>query len=113
MNTKNSKLPNIVAILVLTVLTSLMWISFSVYRALTTKPAPVVPQAVTQPLTPTLDTTTINKVESSLFLDSSQIPQNVVTTASSIPAATKGPIATLAPSPTASSEATPTPTATP
>ena len=110
MNTKDSKLPSVVLILILTVATSLMWISFNVYRALTSKPAPNVPQAVSQPLTPTLDTDTLEKVNSSLFLDTSQIPQDVATQVSTpAPAATFVPEITPIASPTASSEATPTP----
>lgn len=109
MNTKNSKLPNLVSILILTVLTALMWISFSVYRAITTKPAPNVPQAVSLPLTPTLDTTTLNKVQSSLFLDSSQIPQNVAN-GTPAPSATTLPTSTPVASPVATPEVTPSPT---
>ncbi len=111
MNTKNSRLPNLVSILILTVLTALMWISFSVYRAITTKPAPVVPPVVSQPLTPTLDTATMSKVQSSIFLDNSQIPQTVANfTSTAIPAATALPKASPTPSPVATSAATPIPT---
>lgn len=85
---KKSRLPNLVSILILTVLTSLMWISFSVYRAVTSKPAPNVPQVISEPLTPTLDTETINKIESNLYLGSDQIPQSAVT---NIPIASPSP----------------------
>ena len=85
---KKSRLPNLVSILILTVLTSLMWISFSVYRAVTSKPAPNVPQVISEPLTPTLDTDTIDKIESSLYVGSDQIPQSIVTQTSPTPVPT-------------------------
>lgn len=92
-----------------------MWISFSVYRALTSKPTPNVQQTISQPLTPTLDTATLQQVSSSLFLDSSQIPQIVATQASTAPVASTIPQATPITTPVSSPSATtiPTPTATP
>ncbi len=76
---KKTKLPNLISILILTVITVLMWISFSVYRAVTSQPTPSVPKTISEPLTPTLDAQTITQIESRLFLDSAQIPDNVVT----------------------------------
>lgn len=63
---KNLKLPNLISILILTLLTAIVWISLSIYRAFTIKPAPVVPQEVSEPLTPTLDTDTINQIKGKL-----------------------------------------------
>ena len=106
---QKTKLPNIISILILTVITSLMWISFSVYRAVTSQPPPNVPKAISEPLTPSLDTDTITKIQSRLLLDSPQIPQNVITqTTTSIFAPTNTPI----PTPEASVAATPVPSPT-
>lgn len=113
---KQAKLPNLVSILILTLLTITMWISLSIYRAVTSKPAPVVPQAVSEPLTPSLDVDSINKIESRLFLDDSQIPDNVVTIVAPTekPAPTTAPVSTpiaspqeITPAPSASPSATP------
>lgn len=101
---KKNRLPSLITILVLTLLTSIIWVSFSVYRAITAKPPESVPSVVSNPLTPTLDTPEINKIESSIFLDNSQIPQNLVT-ASTPPAATPTPAPII--TPVASPSATP------
>ncbi len=90
-----------------------MWISLNIYRALTTKPAPVVTQVVSEPLTPTLDTATITKIESSLFLGKDQIPQNVVTGANTVIIPPTLPTSTPIPSPEATASSEPVPTATP
>ena len=103
---KKDKLPSLITILVLTLLTSILWVSFSVYRAITTKPAESVPSAVSDPITPTLDQNEINKIESAIFLDNSQIPQNLIVS-SSPPAPTTLPTATPITTPTASPSATP------
>lgn len=112
---KQAKLPNLVSILILTLLTITMWISLSIYRAITSKPAPAVPQTVSQPLTPSLDVDSINKIESRLYLDDAQIPDNVVTVAppSSAPAPTAPPVVAPVVTPVASPSAeTPAPSAT-
>jgi len=98
---KKDKLPSLVSILILTLLTSIVWVSLSVYWALTAKPAESVPKTVSDTFTPTLDQGAIDKVESRIFLDNSQIPQNSPTGTSSLP--------TPAPEvmPTASPSATP------
>ena len=103
---KKDKLPSLITILVLTLLTSILWVSFSVYRAITAKPAESVPSAVSDPITPTLDQNEINKIESAVFLDNSLIPQNLIV-ASSPPVPTTLPTATPITTPTASPSATP------
>lgn len=99
-----SKLPSLVTILVLTLITSLMWVGLSIYRAFTTAAPPTVPKEVLQPLDPTLDTDTINMVESSLFFNESQIP--AISLATNAP--TPKPIAPLA-TPVATPEVIPSP----
>jgi hypothetical protein len=102
---QKNKLPNIVSILILTLITVIMWVSFSVYRAVTDKPAPTITKTISEPLSPRLDTDTINKIESSVFLDSSQIPQGIVAAQTMIPIVT---IPTPMPTPiVASASATP------
>lgn len=112
---KNNKLPNLVSILILTLLTVIVWISLSIYRALTLKPVAPVSQDISQPLNPSLDTDTINKIESRIYLNDSQIPDNVITVVAATPVAQKilitpSPIASpsaITPSPVASASATP------
>jgi len=103
---KKNKLPNLVTILILTMITVIAWASFEVYRAFTTKSEVSVPNAVSDPITPTLDQPTIGKIETKIFIDSSQIPDNVVTKSSliipSLTVQTPVPIATSTATPIAS-----------
>lgn len=94
---KKNKLPSLVVVFILTLITAIMWVSFNVYRSLTTKPPSSVPSDISEPLNPSLDTQTINQINSRLYLNESQIPEVapvIETTAS--PSATPE----LAPSPT-------------
>lgn len=69
-----NKLPSIVSILILTLVTAFAWLSFSIYRAVTIKPDPVVPKEISEPLSPDLDGETINKLQTKLYFDDSQVP---------------------------------------
>lgn len=102
---RNTKLPSLVTILVLTLITTLMWIGFNIYRAFAQKPAPAVPDEISQPLTPTLDRDTISKIQSSLFFDQSQVPQINITGTTPAPVAIPTP--NLQPTPAASPSALP------
>jgi hypothetical protein len=107
---KKNKLPNPITILVLTLITALIWISFNIYRALTATPPPAVPQNISQTLTPTLNQDAINKIESSTFLNDSQIPPAVTGQAApstSAPTTLPVPTATPIETPIASPSATP------
>ena len=113
---KNKKLPNLISILVLTLITVVMWITLNIYRAISTSTRPSVPDEISSPLTPNLDEDTINAIESKIFLDESQIPNvNFTLTATPGPTSVTTAIPTEIPPPTASPSATvtPTPTATP
>lgn len=114
---QKNKIPSLVSILILTLITAVIWVSFSIYRSITTQAPPPVPENISQPLTPTLDQDAINKVESGILFGSSQIPQNV---ASATPPTGTGltlptPTAFATPTPTATASASPsaTPVATP
>lgn len=100
---KKDKLPNIVTILILTLITGIAWASFEVYRAFTTKSEVSVPSAVSDPITPIIDQTTIGKIENKIFIDTTQFPDNVVTK-SSVAVPTAIPIATPVASPSASTQ---------
>lgn len=98
-----SKIPSLITLLVLTLITAVMWVGFSVYRALAIKPSPSVPQEVSEPLTPTLDTASLKKIEARIFLNDSEIPEITLSTTST-------PSPTIAPARTASPSAIPSPT---
>lgn len=99
---KRNKLPSLITVLILTLVTTVMWVSLSIYRAFSQKPTPSVPQEIVNPLTPTLDQKTMTQIGSSVFLDDSQIPEITITKPGS-----------PAPQATATTAATPTPISTP
>lgn len=103
---KKNKLPSLVAIIVLTLLTSIVWVSLNIYWAFTAKPDVAVPDEISKPITATLDQATIQKIESGIYFDSSQVPDSVVTVSAS-PLPTPLPIATPAASPSATPTASP------
>ncbi len=98
--------------MILTLLTSILWVSLNVYRSFTVKPDTTVPAKISEPLTPSLDQNAILKIESKIFFDSSQIPDSVAVETSE-PSPTVEPVATTEPTttpevtPEASSSATP------
>jgi hypothetical protein len=106
---KKNKLPNLVFILILTLVTSIIWVSLSTYRAFTTKPTESVSKEISNPINLTLDKTEIQRIEAGIFFDSTQVVENVV----NAPLSTSAVIPTLAPLPTpvsATSSAVPTAT---
>jgi hypothetical protein len=101
---KKNKLPNYITILVLTLISIVMWISFSVYRALSQKPESDVPQEISNPLTPNLDKDSLNKIQSRIFMDDSQIPEiSVTNTVSPTPTSLETPTPIPPPTPASSS----------
>lgn len=71
---KKGKLPSVVTVLILTLITAVMWVSLNVYRSLTEKPPPAIPPEISEPLDPSLDIQTLNQIQSRLFLEESEIP---------------------------------------
>lgn len=60
---KNKKLPSVIVLMILTVITILFWISFSVYKVFTNNEPLSVPEKVIEPLNPNLDMRTLNEIE--------------------------------------------------
>jgi hypothetical protein len=75
---KNSKLPNIITILILTAITSGFWIIFGVYRIFTVKPDYKVPDEILAPFSPVLDQKVIDQMSQRFYLEENQIPETVV-----------------------------------
>lgn len=74
MNKKKGR-PFIINIIILTVITSILWVIFDVYRAFTTKPAPIVPEEILAPINPTLNQDLLNEVEKRVYLNEDEIPE--------------------------------------
>ena len=81
-----------------------MWVSFDVYRAVKKPTKITVATEISKSLVPTLDREAIEQIGTRLFLDDSQIPEDIVG-----PLPTTGSLSTPIPS----STATPRPSATP
>lgn len=67
------KAPNLVVIAILSVITIVFWIGFSVFRAFTKEPDPKVPAEILAPLNPTLDLEALNRLERRNWLTESEI----------------------------------------
>ena len=97
---KKNKLPSLITVLILTLLTAVMWVGLSIYRSLSQKPAPPVPQEISNPLTPTLDSDSLTKIQSRIFLNDSQIPELTITKSPApVPIATPTTLASPSPIP--------------
>ncbi len=62
------KLPSIITILILTLITCVFWVSFSIYRVFSSKPDAKIQieDAVLKPITPNLDTSVITQLEGTI-----------------------------------------------
>ncbi|MFZ5932483.1 MAG: hypothetical protein ACOYT7_00115 [Patescibacteria group bacterium] len=102
---KKSKVPSLVTIAILTTITVLFWVGFSVYRIFTDEPEPNVPGEILEPVSPTLDSETIDKIQGRIFFGEQEVQTQILLPS---PTPTESPTA----SPTASPTPTPTPTPT-
>lgn len=103
---KKRSLPKPITILILTLLTAVLWVGLNIYRAIAVKPVTTVPENVSLPLDPTLDTNVIQKIESAIFIPDSEIPPiNLTPTQTGQPIPTTEPTPTILP--TVSPEASP------
>jgi len=75
---KKTKVPSLIPVLILTLITVVMWVSLDIYRAVKKPVESTVPPEISKPLTPTLDQDLINQLESRNLVDDSQIPDIVV-----------------------------------
>lgn len=102
---KKNKIPKPISILILTLMTAVVWVSLNIYRAITVRPTPDIPQDVSEALNPTLNKEAITKIESAVFFQDSEIPQISVTGPETpapqtvLPSPSPGPEATVSASP--------------
>ncbi len=89
-----TKVPSFITILIMTLVTTVMWIVLSIIRAFSARPAPVVPAEVSEKLSPTLDRTAIEKIKGRIFLTEGEIPQTQI---QSTPVTTPSPTPTEIP----------------
>ncbi len=60
------KLPNLIVLFILTLITTLFWISFSIYQVFTKEASPVVPEEIILQIDPKLDIETIKMMRSKI-----------------------------------------------
>jgi hypothetical protein len=110
---KKMKTPSLVTLAILTTITIIFWILFSVFRIFASKPSVSIPPEILEPVTPTLDSESLNKIVQGVYLSEGEIPTTILSIPSPTPSALPTP--TISPSPTASATASPTasPSATP
>ncbi len=70
---KKIKIPNIITILILTAVTIIFWIIFSVVRIFSTDPSPSIPEEILNPLNPNYDKSVVDKIEQRIYFDNEQI----------------------------------------
>lgn len=103
---KKDKLPGFVVIAGLTTLTTILWVAVAVFFKLKTEEKINVPEEIVNPINPSLDFETLNKISGMFYVEESEIPNSVVT-------ASVKPTNTATPRPTTSSSLSASPSATP
>ena len=64
--------PFLVKFAVLTVITTMVWVGFDVYRAFTQKPPPTVSAEILAPINPVLDATLLDKLTNRVYFEGGQ-----------------------------------------
>lgn len=111
---KKAKTPSLVTLAVLTTITVLFWVFFSVYRIFSSEPSPNIPAEILEPVSPTLDRSLIDKIEGRIFFREGEVTTQIqiatpTATPTETPTASPTASPTLSPTPTATAEASPTP----
>lgn len=68
---KKKQKPFLVQFLILTVITSILWAGFDIYRSFTTKPDPDVAPEILSPINPNLDKDVLDKLTKKVYLEES------------------------------------------
>ena len=105
---KNRKLPSLVVIAILTVITVLIWIGFGIFRLATKELPPAVPKELLNPLNPELDLQGLQDIEKRFYLEADEIPETTINPIPSPEEATSTTTPTSSPQATATVSATPT-----
>jgi hypothetical protein len=74
------KLPSLVSMLIMTLITCVVWGSFEIYRVFNKPTTPSVPPSVSEPLSPTLDQETVSLIQNKIYLSDEDIPDDVINT---------------------------------
>jgi hypothetical protein len=108
----NQKAPKLVTITILSTITIIFWVFFSLYQILTNKADTQVPETLLEEINPVLDTTTLNLIQNRLFFEEGQVealPEAEVNNINVTPAPTAPPELSPSESPTTTGTPIPTP----
>ena len=75
---KKTKVPSVVVVMVLTVITISFWIVFSVVRIFQKEASPSIPPEILNPLNPSYDKTAVDKIQERIYFDKEQVFGNTV-----------------------------------
>ena len=104
---KNRKVPSLVVLAVLTVVTVLAWIVLNIIIFATKESAPTVPKEVLNPLNPELNLQALQDIEKRFYLEADEIPETIISPLSSSEEATPTASPISSPQATATASATP------
>jgi hypothetical protein len=82
---KKTPLPNIITLMILSLITTVFWVFFNIYRAFKKVPEVNVPPGVLAPLDANLNMDALNSLEKRFYLEDSLIPQAQPATSSPSP----------------------------
>jgi hypothetical protein len=74
---KKLKVPSIVTVMILTVITISVWIVFGVVRIFKTTPSPSIPPEILNPLNSSYDKSVVDKIEKRIYFDKEQVFETV------------------------------------
>jgi hypothetical protein len=63
------RLPAQVVLAIMTTITVVVWVGFSVYQEFRNKPEPIVTEDILEPISPELDADTLAKIEEKLYFE--------------------------------------------
>lgn len=70
---KKPKAPKLITVAILTTITIVTWIFFSVYNVLTKKPPVTVPEEILAPVDPTLNSQALDKLENRIYFEENDV----------------------------------------
>lgn len=72
---RKSKAPRLITVLIATTVTIVFWIFFSVFRIFVSTPPVIVPEELLTPLSPILDTTSLENIEKRVYFEEHEIQE--------------------------------------
>lgn len=93
---KKNTLPKPVSTLILAMMAAAIWVGSNIYRSITIKPSPAVPENISKKITPSLNLEAIEKVQKATFIPDSELPPLLITpTVKGTPIPTETPVPVL------------------